>query len=68
MSSDRRTRKFVFGNERFGGSYTPGEFEINFPDDMSTEDFERMFSQKMEALHKKGKEFHEKSKVVSGRS
>lgn len=60
MSSDRRTRKFVFGNERFGGSYTPGEFEINFPDDMSTEDFERMFSQKMEALHKKGKEFHEK--------
>ena len=37
-------RKFVFGNERFGGSYTPGEFEFNFPEDMSREEFERMFT------------------------
>ena len=45
---------FVFGNERFGGSYTPGEFEFNFPDDMSREDFERMFTSRMNALHKRG--------------
>ena len=43
----------------FGGAYTPGEFEFNFPDDMSREDFEKMFSERMEALHKKGNEFAE---------
>lgn len=50
-------RKFVFGNERFGGSYTPGEFEFNFPDDMSREEFERMFSRRMNSLHKRGNDF-----------
>ena len=52
-------KRFVFGNERFGGSYTPGEFEFNFPDDMSREDFERMFTSRMNALHKRGNEFAE---------
>ena len=50
-------KKFVFGNERFGGSYTPGEFEFNFPEDMSREDFERMFTSKMRALHKRSNDF-----------
>lgn len=59
MSDQKRTRKFVFGNERFGGSYTPGEFEFNFPEDMTREDFEKIFSQKMSALHKRGNEFAE---------
>lgn len=59
MSNQKRTRKFIFGNERFGGSYTPGEFEFKFPDDMSREDFERMFSERMEALHKKGNDIAE---------
>ena len=53
-------RRFVFGNERFGGSYTPGEFEFNFPEDMSREEFERMFTRKMNEFHRRGKEFHDK--------
>lgn len=59
MADQKRTRRFTFGNERFGGSYTPGEFEFNFPEDMSRQDFEKMFSERMEALHKKGNEFAE---------
>ena len=53
----RNHRRFVFGNERFGGSYTPGDFEFNFPEDMSREEFERMFTSRMNALHKRGNEF-----------
>ena len=59
MSNQKRTRKFVFGNERFGGSYTPGEFEFNFPEDMTREDFEKIFAQRMNDLHKRGNEFAE---------
>ena len=59
MADQKRTRRFTFGNERFGGSYTQGEFEFNFPEDMSRQDFEKMFSERMEALHKKGNEFAE---------
>ena len=59
MSNQKRTRKFEFGNERFGGSYTPGDFEFNFPNDMSREEFEKMFSKRMNALHKRGNEFAE---------
>ncbi|WP_305512947.1 MULTISPECIES: hypothetical protein [unclassified Methanobrevibacter] len=59
MANQKRTKKFVWGNENFGGSYTPGAFEINFPDDMSREEFEKMFSRKMEYLHKKGSDFAE---------
>lgn len=57
MKNQKRTRKFEFGNERFGGSYTPGDFEFNFPEDMSREEFERMFTRRMHALHKRGNEF-----------
>lgn len=59
MSNQKRTRKFEFGNERFGGSYTPGDFEFNFPNDMSREEFERMFSRRMNALYKRGNDFAE---------
>lgn len=55
--NNKEPRKFVFGNERFGGSYTPGEFEFNFPEDMSREEFERMFTRRMNALHRRGNEF-----------
>ena len=62
MTNQKRTdgpRKFVFGNERFGGSYTPGEFEFNFPEDMTREEFENIFARKMNALHKRGNDFAE---------
>lgn len=61
MSNQKRTnpRKFVFGNERFGGSYTPGEFQLRFPEDMSREDFEKIFTQKIESLHRRGSDFAE---------
>lgn len=52
-------KKFIFGNERFGGSYIPGDFEINFPEDMSREEFEKMFTSRMRALHKKGNDLKE---------
>ena len=62
MSNQKRTeepRKFVFGNERFGGSYSPGEFEFNFPDDMTREEFEEMFTRRMNSLHRRRNEFAE---------
>lgn len=59
MSDQKRTKKFVFGNDKFGGSYTPGEFEIKFPEDLSREDFEKMFAKKVESLHKKSSNFAE---------
>lgn len=54
MTNQKRTRKFAFGNERFGGSYTPGEFEFNFAEDMTREEFEKIFTSRMQALHKRG--------------
>ena len=59
MSNQKRTRRFTFGNDRFGGSYTPGELEFNFPEDMTREDFEKMFAQRINALHKRGNDFSE---------
>jgi hypothetical protein len=47
-------KRFVFGNERFGGSYTPGDFEINFPEDMTREEFEKIFTSRLNTLHKRG--------------
>ena len=55
--NEKDPRKFVFGNERFGGSYTPGEFEFNFPEDMTREEFERMFARRMNALHRRSNNF-----------
>ena len=60
MSNQKRTnnqRRFEFGNERFGGSYIPGEFEFNFPEDMTREEFEEMFTKRMNALHRRGNDF-----------
>ena len=57
MTNQKRTRKFEFGNERFGGAYTPGEFEFNFPEDMTREEFEKMFTRRMNALHRRGNDF-----------
>ena len=62
MTNQKRTndqKRFVFGNERFGGSYTPGEFEFNFPEDMTREEFEQMFTRRMNALHRRGNDFAE---------
>lgn len=50
MTNQKRTRKFEFGNGDFGGS---GEFRFSFPEDMTREDFEKMFSERMKSLHKK---------------
>ena len=36
-NENNNSKKFVFGNERFGGSFAPGEFEFNFSEDMSRE-------------------------------
>jgi hypothetical protein len=60
MNDQKRTndhKKFVFGNERFGRSYTPGEFEFNFPEDMTREEFEEMFAKKINSLHRRGNDF-----------
>ena len=54
MTNQKRTRKFEFGNDGFGGS---GEFRFGFPEDMTREEFERMFTSRMHALHKRGNEF-----------
>ena len=58
-NENNNSKKFVFGNERFGGSYTPGEFEFNFPEDMSREEFEKIFTSRMKAFQKRGNEFAE---------
>ena len=50
MTNQKRTRKFEFGNDGFGGS---GEFRFGFPEDMTREDFEKMFSERMQFLHRK---------------
>ena len=63
MTNQKRTenqRRFVFGNERFGGSYSPGGFEFNYPEDMTHEEFEKIFTRKLNSLHRRGREFHDK--------
>lgn len=54
---EKDTKEFRFGDQRFGGSYKPGEFELNIPNELSTEDFEEMFMERLESLHKIGREF-----------
>lgn len=56
--SEKDTKEFRFGNKKFGGSYRPGELELNLPDELSYEDFEEMFKQRLESLHKLGREFY----------
>lgn len=59
VTNQKRTRKFAFGNKRFRRSYTPGEFEFNFPEDMTREEFEKIFTSRMRALHKKSNDLAE---------
>ncbi len=67
-NENNNSKKFVFGNERFGGSYTPGEFEFNFPEDMSREEFEKIFTSRMKAFQKRGNEFAEEFFESSSKS
>ncbi|MBR0059514.1 MAG: hypothetical protein IJP99_09320 [Methanobrevibacter sp.] len=55
--TDRNSKEFRFGNEKFGGSYRPGDFELKFPDELSRDEFEEMFRERIESLHKLGREF-----------
>lgn len=67
-NENNNSKKFVFGNERFGGSYTPGEFEFNFPEDISREEFEKIFTSRMKAFQKRGNEFAEEFFESSSKS
>lgn len=51
-------KEYKFGNERFGGFYRPGEFELNLPDDLTLDEFEEMFMERIGALQKFGREIY----------
>ena len=51
-NENNEQKEFKWGNKRFGGSYRPGEFELNLPPELSCEEFEEMFRSRMESLHK----------------
>lgn len=55
--TDKNPKEFRFGNEKFGGSFRPGEFELKFPEELPREEFEEMFRERLESLHKIGREF-----------
>lgn len=55
--SEKDTKEFRFGNEKFGGRYMPGELEINLPDELPYDEFEEMFKERIESLYKLGREF-----------
>ncbi|WP_407413255.1 hypothetical protein [Methanobrevibacter sp.] len=55
--SEKDTKEFRFGSEKFGGRYKPGEIRLNLPDELSHEDFENMFTERIESLYKIGREF-----------
>ncbi len=48
---------FVFGNENFKGYYTPGKFEIKWPEDMNPEEMEKKVKEKIKESQKMGREF-----------
>lgn len=54
--SEKETKEFRFGNKTFGGRIKPGELELNFPDELSRDEFENMFMERLESLHKIGRE------------
>ena len=41
--SEKDTTEFRFGNDTIGWKYTPGELELNLPDELSYGEFEEMF-------------------------
>ena len=55
--SEKDTTEFRFGNDTIGGKYTPGELELNLPDELSYGEFEEMFKKRIESLYKLGREF-----------
>ena len=55
--SEKDTKEFRFGNKTFGGRIKPGELELNFPDELSSKEFENMFMKRLESLQKIGREF-----------
>lgn len=55
--SEKNTTEFRFGNDKIGGKYTPGELELNLPDELSYEEFEEMFKERIGSLYKLGREF-----------
>jgi hypothetical protein len=55
--SEKNTTEFRFGNDKIGGKYKPGELELNLPDELSYEEFEEMFKQRIGSLYKLGREF-----------
>ena len=56
--SDENPKEYRFGNEKFGGFYRPGEFELNLPDDLTLDELEEMFAERIGALHKFGREIY----------
>ena len=54
--TDKNTKEFRFGNEKFGGRYRPGDLELNLPDELPYDEFEDMFRERIESLHKIGRE------------
>ena len=52
QNESNEQKEFKWGNERFGGSYRPGEFEFNLPPELSREEFEEMFKSRMRSLHR----------------
>ena len=55
---DENPKEYRFGNEKIGGFYKPGEFEFNISDELTREEFEEMFRQRIESLHKFGREIY----------
>lgn len=53
---EKNTKEFKFGNEKFGGRFKQGEIKLNLPDELSPEEFENMFAERLGALYKFGRE------------
>lgn len=65
--SEKKTKEFRFGSKTFGGRIKPGELELNFPDELSRDDFENMFMERLESLHKIGREIIPYNEEISAK-
>lgn len=54
--SEKDTKEFRFGNDKFGGRYSPGELQLNLPEELSYDEFEEMFKERIGSLYKLGRE------------
>ena len=50
--TDENSKEYKFGNEKFGGAIRPGELELKFPEELTMNEFEDMFKERIEALQK----------------